>query len=109
MPFENHDGPIDVQIDEPAASVEGQVMLQKAIPDGGCGGSTIHPSSVIRYEPERVIVVNFYVKKRARSTCVDNDTHISGRNGRGKTSLLRLIPLFPVSILHAWLNRRAKV
>lgn len=47
-----------------------------------------------RYGLERMIAINSYVKKRARSIKVDDHTNISGRNGRGKTSLLRLIPLF---------------
>lgn len=46
------------------------------------------------YGLNKVIVINSYVKHKARIQHIDNHTHISGRNGRGKTTLLRLIPLF---------------
>ncbi len=43
---------------------------------------------------QRLIVINSYMKHQARTLCVDEHTHVSGRNGRGKTTLLRLVPLF---------------
>lgn len=42
----------------------------------------------------RLVAINSYKKYQARALYVDNHTHVSGRNGRGKTTLLRLIPLF---------------
>ena len=48
---------------------------------------TLDSDVSVKYGLERIIVVNSYVKNRARIVYVNDDTHISGRNGRGKTSL----------------------
>lgn len=42
----------------------------------------------------KLIVVDSYAASRIREIQLDGHVHISGRNGRGKTTLIRLIPLF---------------
>lgn len=47
-----------------------------------------------RYGLERIFVVNSYTKQKIRVVDVKDFAHIGGSNGQGKTSLLRLLPLF---------------
>lgn len=42
----------------------------------------------------KLIVVDSYAASRIREIRLDGHVHVSGRNGRGKTTLIRLIPLF---------------
>lgn len=42
----------------------------------------------------KLIVVDSYAASRIREVQLDGHVHVSGRNGRGKTTLIRLIPLF---------------
>lgn len=42
----------------------------------------------------KLIVIDSYASSRIREVRLDGHVHISGRNGRGKTTLIRLIPLF---------------
>ncbi|OGS71317.1 MAG: hypothetical protein A2063_07015 [Gallionellales bacterium GWA2_60_142] len=42
----------------------------------------------------KLIVIDSYAASRIREVRLDGHVHVSGRNGRGKTTLIRLIPLF---------------
>ena len=42
----------------------------------------------------KLIVVDSFAASRIREVLLDGHVHVSGRNGRGKTTLIRLIPLF---------------
>lgn len=42
----------------------------------------------------KLIVVDSYTRSRIREIRLDGHVHVARRNGRGKTTLIRLIPLF---------------
>lgn len=42
----------------------------------------------------KLILVDSFAASRIRELRLDGHVHVSGRNGRGKTTLIRLIPLF---------------
>lgn len=42
----------------------------------------------------KLIVIDSYAASRIREVRLNGHVHVSGRNGRGKTTLIRLIPLF---------------
>ena len=42
----------------------------------------------------KLIVVDSFAASRIREVRLDGHVHVAGRNGRGKTTLIRLIPLF---------------
>lgn len=42
----------------------------------------------------KLIVIDSYAASRIREVRLDGHVHVAGRNGRGKTTLIRLIPLF---------------
>jgi len=42
----------------------------------------------------KLIVIDSYAASRIRELRLDGHVHVAGRNGRGKTTLIRLIPLF---------------
>ena len=80
---------------DPNASESPEISDSATTPSAEEGTDTpVSAMANLKYGLERIIVVNSYVKNRARIVILNDDTHISGRNGRGKTSLLRLIPLF---------------
>lgn len=52
------------------------------------------PSSIIRFALQRLILIDSYTEGRITELPISGGTAITGRNGRGKTSLLQLIPAF---------------
>lgn len=52
------------------------------------------PSQVSRFALNRVVMVDSYTAGRITELPLQGGTTITGRNGRGKTSLLKLIPAF---------------
>ena len=60
---------------------------------GHCGG---RPSvfDIFMSQLRKLIVINSYAASRIRELRLDGHVHVAGRNGRGKTTLIRLIPLF---------------